>query len=321
MEKVFRELSRYYKDYFKLKDNLSAEYDKAQKSGNYSKSYLGRMSGEHLEHLKNERSVIAGKMNKKREEFLKDLNYKYSLERYLETSIFNLQKLLNSGIEFNDREFLELAERHKNNITESRIIHDYAKNKGYNLSNYIPYEDVVLNFDNYCKQIQSSLSATDGFTMPYPTLEECENAGGRYYAMSVKPKMEIEPIPEKLEDAISLEFAKQLKEQEKISEEQEKAFLIGLSGTEEEKENFLKSINTKDKTEEELLKDKNKTEEELLKDKIALLTAEEKADAKYISKFKGHKGKITEEEIAYIESEDYKKAVEEREQEQKQKTQ
>lgn len=310
MEKVFRELARYYKDYFKLKDNLSAEYDKAETSGNYSRSYLDRMSGEHLEQLKNERSVIAGKMNKKREEFLKDLNYKYSLERYLETSIFNLQKLLNSGIEFNDRELLELAERHKNNITESRIIHDYAKNKGYNLSNYIPYEDVVLNFDNYCKQIQSSLSATDVFTMPYPTLEECENAGGRYYAMSVKPKMEIEPIPKELEDAISLEFAKQLKEQEKISEEQEKAFLIGLSGTEEEKENFLKSINTKDKT-----------EEELLKEKIALLTTEEKADAKYISQFNGHKGEITEEEIAYIESEDYKKAVEEREQEQKQKTQ
>lgn len=303
MEKHFRNVSKFYKGYFDYKDKLTKEYNEAQESGNYSRQYLKKMSDRHSEQLKNERSVIANKMTKIKEEFLNDLSYKYDFEKSFVVDN-RLQKLLKSGIKLNERELLEIAERHKSNLTDSRILHDYAKEQGYKLSNYIPYEDVVLNFENYCRHISNSLSATDSLAMPYLTSEECEMAGGHLYKLSTVPKMEIEPIEQTLEEIIS----KDVKKQNEISELQREAFLLGLKGTEEERENFIKNININ-----------AKTDKEILKDKIDLLTAQEKADAKYLSIYKGHEGEITEEEIEFIESKEYTEIVEEREKENKSK--
>ena len=181
-------------------------------------------------------------------------------------------------------------------------MHDFAEEKGYKLSNYIPYEDVVLNFDNYCKHISDSLSAKDGFTMPYLTLEDCEMAGGKYCKMSVVPKMEIEIIPETAEE----ELIRDIQKQNEIAVEKQVAFLTGLQGTEEEKENFTKKLKSKDL---------NMTEEERLKANVDMLTSEEKADAEYLSIYNGNKGEITNEELEFLKSTEYKKVVEVREQE------
>jgi hypothetical protein len=299
MEKYFREASKFYKGYFNLKGRLVNEYKEAQASGDFSKSYLKNMDTQHFNQLAEERKVITKKMAKLREEFSKDLSQKYDFEKNIVSN--NFQKLLKSGIKFNDRELLEMAERHKDNLTESRILHDYAKNQGYELSNYIPYETAMLNFDNYCRLISSSLSATDSLAMPYVNLEDCEMAGGKYCKASMIPKMEIEVIPKTLEE----EIASDIKKQNEISEEKKEAFLIGLKGTEEEKEMFIKKMGIE--------KESNKSIKDIIKEKIEMLTEEEKADARHMSNYFGNGGEITQKEIDYIESEDYKKAVEERE--------
>lgn len=296
MQDSFKRLSGFYKSYFKLKSKLDEEFKNAQNSGNFSRSYLNKMSAEHLEKLKNERSIITNKMCKEKEAFMQDLTAKYNLERNMVSS--NLVNLLNCGIKFNERELLEIAEKHKSNLTESRLLHDFAEKEGYKLNNYIPFEEVVLNYDNYCKNITSSLAANDKFTMPYLTQEDCEIAGGKYCKKSMVPTMEIEPIAKTVEEAIIRDF----KKQNGIAKLQEEAFLIGLNGTEEEKANF-----------KEKLKHTEKTEKEILEDKIKLLTTEEKADAEYLSIYKGHKGKITQEEIDFINSKEYTEIVEERE--------
>ncbi|MGN0496202.1 MAG: hypothetical protein ACI4GW_08240 [Lachnospiraceae bacterium] len=263
MEKFFRTVTRIYKDYRTLEDRLSEEYKQAMESGNYNKSYLNGMRAEHNKKLADERMAIANRMSDLREEFEGALAKRYDFEDCVLSD--KLIKILNSGIKLDSRELLYMAEKHKGNILESRLLHDYAESNGYTLNNYVPFDDAVREFDNLIRHTRNSLS-DDKLIAMYPTLEDCEFGAGQAFRNCTIPKMECYSTPKTIEESIARESIK-----DEVSEEQAKAFVEGFTGEPP------KEITEADK-----------------------LTTIEREKAEQLSYYNGNKGTITEQEIEEV---------------------
>ncbi|MGN0340149.1 MAG: hypothetical protein ACI4D0_06595 [Lachnospira sp.] len=263
MERFFRTATKIYKDYRTLEDRLDNEYQQATQSGNYNRNYLNSLQAERNRKLETERSAIFNRMSDLRAEFEDELTKRYDFENCVLSD--KLVKLLASGIKFDSRELLHMAERHKGNIAESRLLHDYAEANGYTLNNYIPFDDAMNTFDNFIRHTRNSLTDNKLIAM-FPTLEDCEFFAGQAFRVCTMPKMECYPTPKTIEESIAMEADKA-----EVSEEQTKAFVEGFTGEPP------KEITEVDK-----------------------LTSIEKETAKQLSYYNGNNGTITEQEIEEV---------------------
>jgi hypothetical protein len=272
MEKIFREMTELYKGHFALKSKLDKEYSEAQASGDHSNKYLKNLSKTHGERMEKERKAINLRLMTLRQEFIEDLNARYSLEtKYISDTLI---KLLNCGIRLNEREFEQLAIRHKDNLAESRLLHDKAEDCGYILDNYNDYDTVLLKFDNFKMHISNDLLQSDALLRFFPTTESCEFYAGQILAESSNSSYECHKIPQSIEESILYDLSKENKKN--LKEADLEAFAEGFTG---------KRIT-------------EPTPEEIL-------TESERAIAKEYSVYDGRKGEISKDDVSFVRNELY----------------
>lgn len=229
MEQFYRDAARLFRDYKQFCKQQHDDYEKQATSKMYSKGYLRNLQQENNQKRQQERSKIINRMSKIREEYNSALIEKYDLERGSVSS--KLQCILTSGINLTESELLRLAEKHKNSLIDSRLLHDYAESKGYTLRNYITLEECLQNFDNLTHHIRNSMDENNILPM-FVTPDDCEMAAGSYYSKCVKPEMEIFKTPETPEECILQDMADQKKVDSGIDD---RAFVEGFTGKKQEK--------------------------------------------------------------------------------------
>jgi hypothetical protein len=226
MQQFFRELAKVYKDYTILEQKLNDNYD--MEKGTRNRDYLRKLSADNQNKLKAERENISNRISRIRNDFVDELNRKYDIESsFISTK---LTTVLNSGFNFNEREWTQLAEKHKNNIVESRLIRDSAARQGFTITNYVSYDECLLNFDNLARHIKDDMAATDPIIKNYLTVQDCEMACGQYCAKCSVQSIECYPTPATPVEALSRDIAKDKAAHDKMTEEQGKAFIEGLTG-------------------------------------------------------------------------------------------
>jgi hypothetical protein len=226
MQQFFRELAKVYKDYTILEQKLNDNYEQEKESRN--RDYLRKLFAENQNKLKNERENISNRISRIRNDFVDELNRKYDIE-----GAFISQKLttvLNSGFTFDEREWQALAEKHKGNIVESRLIRDSAARQGFIITNYVSYDECLLNFDNLARHIKDDMAATDPIIKNYLTVQDCEMACGAYCARCSVQSIECYPTPATPVEALSRDIAKEKAAHDKMTEEQGRAFVEGFTG-------------------------------------------------------------------------------------------
>lgn len=278
----FEEVAKLFGDYQKTKKRLNAEYEELEKSGMYSKKYLQGIQQENLQKLRKESSTVTSRFSKIKEDYTNELAKDYDLSACRFDA--GLQSVLSSGVRLTEKEILNLAKKYEGDYGNSRLLHDYAEGNGYTLRNIIPLEDAERDFDNYMRQVSASMGE-NSFLPPYTDYDFAKAGAESYYSQSTVPKMDIFKTPETVDE----EIAQAIKD-EKAAVVDDNAFLAGFA----------------EETVEE-------TASNAENNPIDNLTAEEKADAEHMSVYFGHGGEITEKEIEYLKSDEYKKAIKERE--------
>lgn len=287
--KCFEDVITLFKGYENIKRQLNAEYEKLKDSGMYSRQYLNDVAIANDKQLREENSRIISRIGDIREKFLKELDADFDLTATRPDA--GLQALVNSGIVPTKEELANLAQKYKGNYVNSRLLHDFADKNGYILRNIPTREESELAFDNFVRGVTSSMYSVTGFPV-YPDSGYAKIKADGYLSNLENPAMDCYKKPETFEETIAQGIAMDRADKERTEPEiDDAAFLRGFWGDDK----------------------RAKTEEnpELL-DVIKALTDEERADAKWMSLYYGHKGEITQEEIDYINSEDYKKYVEDK---------
>jgi hypothetical protein len=279
MEQLFRNIGNIYKDYKRQEIAFNKAYKALAESGDYSQKRLNNEKRQLNEKIRQERTAVAGKLNKVRNEIVSELDKKYSLDGlYNSVTAERVKSYLNSGINLTPREFESLAIRYKDDIVISRLIHDTAESRGYDIDNYTPYEQAVQDLDNLIHRTQTAVDNSDNLMLsPYQKIDDCIADCGRVYGGIVNHNnIKCLPLPKDLETAISNDNIRNAKEP---TAEETKAFYKGFTGQEPPT---------------------------ALETAINGLTAQEKIDAKVYSTMNGRKGEITQAEVDYISSSEYK---------------
>lgn len=284
----FMEVARVYGDYEKLKKRLDAEYDTAVSSGMYSKGYLNGIQRDNISKLQQERNRICLRFGKIREEYGEQLKKEFDLTACRFDT--GLKSVLSSGVRLNERELLDLAEKYHGDYGNSRLLHDYAESNGYTLRNIITLEEAELALDNYINLVSNSMGENIFFS-PYPDYGTAKIGAEGYYNKSVTPKMDIFKTPTNPDEELAQAVKDTAAEKEPINEAAHNAaFLAGFNG---------KSLQDVEKDMEEPTP-------------VNLLTDEERRDAEHMSNYYGHNGDISQQELDYLKSQEYKDAVAER---------
>jgi hypothetical protein len=280
MQKYYRETLKLYKDFKGLEARLNKNFDEAKSSHNYSKQYLHNLAAENQTKIDREKKAIERRFSKVREELVNDLESRYDLEtNYISPKLINL---LNSGISFEPHEYSRLAERHKGNLAESRLLHDSAKKAGFSLENFISFENAMKKFDTHIDRLKKSMWAHKGSLPFYPTVEAAEMGGGQLCAEAMERSFSCYLTPHTLEEHIAHDTQEAFKKD--LANADDDAFLLGFTG--------------------------QKPEEPT---PAGMLTEEELADATLRSRLQGRGGEITDDDVSFIRfDEDYQKIIESR---------
>jgi hypothetical protein len=268
MEKYFRETLGLFKDFKRLEGNLNKEFEKAANSRNFSKQYLQNLATTNREKINKERKVIENRFSKVREELITDLENRYDFETsYISDKLI---KLLQSGIELTPSEYTRLAEKHKDNIAESRILHDVAKKNGFVLDNYISFDETVAKFDTHLDRLKKSMWEYMGSLPFYPSVTDAEIGGGKLYGELLQKTFECYETPKDFAELL----AHDIKAEHDIEQQataDDRAFVTGFTGREPEQ------ITPAD-----------------------LLTAEELEDAQTRSVLQGRNGIVDDSDVEFI---------------------
>ena len=285
-KKCFDDVIRLFKGYEETKKRLEAEYKSIEERGMYSRQYLRDIACNNDKALREEHSRIISRLGDIREKYSKALDAEFDLTATRPDT--GLQALVNSGITPTKEEFINLAQKYKGNYVNSRLLHDFAEKNGYILRNIATREEMELAFNNFTDHVVHSL-----YTQSIPVYVDSEIAKIKADSMLNKlenPVMDCYKNPETFEEAICTTVMMENADKKQTSMEiDDEAFLRGFWGDDR--------------------RVKAPEENPELMDRIKALTPEEKADAKWMSLYFGHKGEITQVEIDYLNSEDYKKYV------------
>lgn len=288
----FYDVVKLFKGYENTKKSLNAEYESMKNTGIYSRQYLNGISAEHDKRLREENSRVISRISGIREKLEKELDKEFDLTATKPDA--GLQALVNSGIAPTEKEFANLAQKYKGNYVNSRLLHDFADKNGYILRNITTREEAEQAFDNFARGVCDSMYAINGFPI-YSDSGYAQIKADSYLNSLENPALDCYKKPETFEETIAQGMAMDRVDKERAEPEiDDEAFLRGFWGEK------MESMQKKAETDGEL------------EDDIKALTAEERADAKHLSHYFGNKGEITQRELDYLKSENYKKAVEER---------
>ena len=289
-KECFDDVIRLFKGYENTKRSLNAEYEGLKNSGMYSRQYLDSVYVEHDKKLRGESSTIYSRIGKIREKLEKELDKEFDLTASRPDS--DLVALVNSGIIPTEKEFVNLAQKYKGNYVNSRLLHDFADRNGFILRNVTTREEAEQAFDNFTSHVCNSTYNPGGFPT-YTDSGMAQIAANSYLNNLDNPALDCYKKPNGFEEAVAQGIAMDMADKKRREPEiDDAAFLRGFLGEKAEKA---------------------KTEaEQTFEERVKALTAEERADAVHMSKYFGNKGKITKRELDYLKTEDYKKAVEER---------
>lgn len=293
-KECFDDVIRLFKGYENTKKSLDSEYERALNSGMYSAPYLNGIAAENEKKLMAEKNRIFSRIEQIREKLEKELDKEFDLTATKPDSA--LVSLVNSGIVPTGKEFVNLAQKYKGNYVNSRLLHDFADRNGFILRNIATREEAEQAFNNFVDKVTSSIQYP---AYPvYPDSGYAKIKADSYLNGLENPVMDCYRKPATFEEAIAQELEKEIAEKthKSIDLDDREAFLRGFWG---------KKIGEKPE-------DVKTEEEEVFEDCVKALTEEEKADAVHMSKYFGNEGKITQRELDYLKSDDYKKAVEER---------
>lgn len=281
---VFKEVKTIFADVKEYEKELNDEYEAARASGRYSRPYLKQLQNENLERLKQKKAGMSTRLARVKEDFNKEMDERFNfLEKRPSVA---LRDSLSSGINFSTDELLVMANKHKNNVADSRLLHDYALKHGYTLNNYVSREECEKRFNDFIRDVQNSLN--DHMFPKFIDSEAVEMVGSSIMKGFDNPIMNCYPTPKTMEESIARDMQNEhLKEKDPQKElDFDRAFLMGFYGQNGKKE--------------------ASNEEDDIQKQIAEMTEEEKADAHGISMMFGHKGEITQKEIDYIHSDRYR---------------
>ena len=287
-KKCFDDVIRLFKGYEETKNGIDMEYKKKAECGNYTRAYLNSIASDNDKTLREEHSRIISRIGSIKENYSKALDAEFDLTATKPDT--GLQALVNSGIVPTKEEFVNLAQKYKGNYVDSRLLHDFADKNGYILRNITTREEAKLAFENFTSHVINSL-----YTQSIPVYADSGVAKVKadYFLSKLEnPVMDCYKKPETFEEAVCTTAMMENADKKQSSPEiDDEAFLRGFWGDSKRM--------------------KAAEEDPELVDAIKALTPQEVSDAKWMSMWFGNKGKITQKEIDYINSEDYKKYKEE----------
>lgn len=154
-----------------------------------------------------------------------------------------LAQALNSGINYTQGELLYLAKKCGNDQADSRLLHDYAKNHGYELKNYVSPEQKIEKFHKMNEMLGKF--ADDEESKDWLRLPENEIdifIGNQLSSIQIMPEnMEIKPFAKTLDEEIQRDIADKRREEAKQTDTNSE-FLTGFGAeTVEPDVDFYKS--------------------------------------------------------------------------------
>lgn len=289
----FYDVVKLFEEYMHIKKGLNAEYEKTKQMGMYSQKFLNDIFMANDSRLREEHSRISAGIEKIREKFLRELDKEFDLVAVKPDA--GLQALVTSGIAPTREEFTHLAKKYNGNYVNSRLLHDFADKNGYVLRNIITREEAEQAFDNFVHGVNSSMYTQ---SIPvYPDSGYAKIKADSYISKLENPALDCYEKPKTFEETIAQMATMENVDRKRADQEIDgEAFLRGFCG-------MGKKVNPEQPKSEE---------ERTLEDEIEALSTEEKTDALHMAVYHGHAGEITQQEIDFIKSDDYKKLVEER---------
>jgi vacuolar-type H+-ATPase subunit H len=155
MQTYFKELTRVFKDFKRAENKLNADFQSAKESGRYNKQYLRELSAENQQKLSSLRKSANARFDAIRADLEKELNATNSINGGFLSDA--LVKLLTSPIRLTADEYTELAKRHADSATNSRLLRDSAAAHGLTLENYNSTVDILATFDIAVERLQKSM--------------------------------------------------------------------------------------------------------------------------------------------------------------------
>lgn len=194
--------------------------------GTYSQGYARQLVETANMQKQNAATELKTKLSKLKEDFEEAAVAESGI--LTDTPDRRLLALLNSGIQLTKGDFLALGKDFYGDQLNSRIIHEFAKKAGYSINNYLSVEKRMDIFNDYLRNIEHSTDDNSAF-VPIP--EELSEKIAQNYINLLNPSildMEIEDIPQSLEEGIAQDMRKQSENEEKKLDG--KSFLDGLNG-------------------------------------------------------------------------------------------
>jgi hypothetical protein len=268
MQQYFKELTRVYKNFKKEENQLNADFQSAKESGRYNHQYLRELSNENQQKLSALRKSANARFDAIRADLEKELNATNSINGGFLSDA--LVKLLTSPIRLTADEYSELARRHADSATNSRLLHDAAARDGYTLENYTSTVDIISKFDTAVERLQKSMFQSNG-SLPFYTSEtDAERGTGQLCGQAINRTFACYETPKTLEQHIVHDAAVAAAESDKVATVNGAEFVQGFTGA--------KPTN----------------------DVAAILTPQEKADATARSIADGRNGVIDQSDVSYV---------------------
>lgn len=152
----FIKAAGFYKEFLEKKKAAQAEYAEIEKDpSKYSKHYIKVEQEKRDNKIDESRIAAEFELSKLADAYNSDIVIK-SMPNQVEIDE-SLVKLLKAGITFTPAELLSLAEKYRQSVTNSRLIYDYAADKGYTLNNYIFAEEKKEIFEHFRNAIVLSM--------------------------------------------------------------------------------------------------------------------------------------------------------------------
>lgn len=230
MTEYFQDALSLFKSFKKFESDQEAEYAAAVNSGKYSSQYLAGLQEKDLADRRREQAVVTKRLSKIRDRYAAFLEDRFDLEK--EKPSDSLRTVLNSGVSLTQAEILRLAQKHQDNMIDARLLCDYARDHGYELRNYVSEAAAMQAFDDFTRMLTASIENVDAFQQPFQSVAQAEIGASSYAARAARAAMDIAPIPQTVEQAISLDLEREREqaEEQNLSPERIAAFLEGFRG-------------------------------------------------------------------------------------------
>lgn len=253
MKNNFKKIANTYKEFLEGRKMAQKTFDDAmgiynQNKGYYGKKYIDEQNSKLQKELSAQTVKARNKLQKdveamKKQIYADNMPSVHKIDK-------ELQELLNSGLRLSVGEIQSLAQKHKDESVNMRLLNQYANDNGYTINGYIGVEEQIEKLEEYAKRVDYDIRNIDSPYVFVTPLEHAEREAETYFKRTQSfDELEVVETPKTIEDEIALDIHNRHKSDDKIAltEDGEDAFLKGFLGG----SNDMQGVNGGNSTNEE----------------------------------------------------------------------